>query len=110
MKWFFVGTNSSTNRSQHCFVGILKKDSKSFQRNLEANDNVTGGRRTDAAPENGNEMKMNTPSVTQKFSFQTGKQVARGKLAAGLKTKRGLLMSNHKYDDTFGPESLQILR
>ena len=53
---------------------------------------------------------MNTPSVAQKFSFQTGKQVAEGKLPAGLKTKRGLLMSSHRYDDTFGPESLQILR
>ena len=59
-------------------------------------------------------MKMNlnmyTPSVAQHFSFQTGKQVAEGKLPAGLKTKRGLLMSSHRYDDTFGPESLQILR
>jgi hypothetical protein len=39
-------------------------------------------------------MKMNTPSVAQNFSFQTGKQVAEGKLAAGLQTKRGLLMSS----------------
>ena len=26
------------------------------------------------------------------------------------KNKQGLLMSNHRYDDTFGPERLQILR
>ena len=53
---------------------------------------------------------MNTPSLEQYFSFQIGKQVAEGKLVAGLKTKRGLLMSNHRYDDTFGPNSLQTLR
>ena len=29
---------------------------------------------------------MNTPSVAQKFSFQTGKQVARGKLGYGEKS------------------------
>ena len=80
------------------------KDSKGI---FGTNDNVTGGRRTDAAPEM--EMKwkynVNTPSVAQKFSFQTSKQVARGKLAAGLKTKRGLLMSNHRYDDTLAPKA-----
>ena len=83
MKWFLLGPIQAQIGRQHCFVGILKKDSKRFQRNFEANDNVTGGRRTDAVPEM--EMKwkynMNTPpSVAQKFSFQTGKQVARGKL------------------------------
>ena len=55
-------------------------------------------------------MKVYTPSVAQQFSLQTDRQVAQGKLVAGLKTKRGLLMSSHRYDDTFGPESLQILQ
>ena len=30
-------------------------------------------------PKNENEMKVNTPSVVQYFSFQTGKQVAEGR-------------------------------
>jgi len=55
-------------------------------------------------------MKIKTPSSEQKFSFQTGKQVAKDKLVASLKTKRDLLMSNHRCDDTFGLESLQILQ
>ena len=58
MKWFLLGPIQAQIGWQHCFVGILKKDSKRFQRNLETNDNVTGGQRIDAAPENGNEMKM----------------------------------------------------
>ena len=62
------------------------------------------------APKNENEMKVNTPSVVQYFSFQTGKQVAEGKLVAGLKTKKGLLMSSQMYDNTFGPKRWQILQ
>ena len=43
------------------------------------------------------------------FIFPIAKELPAAALAT-RKIKRGLLMSNHKYDDTLGPERLQILR
>ena len=42
------------------------------------------------------------------FKFQVC--LPKAKHTETLKIKRGLLMSNHRYDDTFGPERLQILQ
>jgi len=58
------------------------KDSKRFQRNSEgANDNVTGGCQTDAAPKNENEIyKMNAPSLEQYLAFKPANKLLKASL------------------------------
>ena len=51
MKWFLLGPIQARIGLSIALSKFSEKDSKRFQRNFGANDNVTGGRRTDAAPE-----------------------------------------------------------
>ena len=85
--------------SMFCYVGFEKVSNETKQEShrkpAKTMTSLSDGWRADGSRQKMKiKIKMNTPSVAQNFSFQTGKQVAEGKLAAGLQTKRGLLMSS----------------